>query len=359
MKNKLISILLHPLFIALAISSVIVYFLPDYFTKYKVELTDQYYIRRKGRIYYQDLNNDNQSEKIISYENSLGNASFEIHKPNNDLIDQWNFPYKYSSAYFQLWFFDINNNGFKEIYSITQKRDSVFLNIEEALVKNGIHKMNIFIDTLKEFNNKFKISKNMYGVADVNSNGEKELFFNLSRGYSGNPRSIYKYNLKENKIYKSPHLTNPASISQIIDLDHDGKKEIILINHCAGNAIDSVYTQRSDYSTWFSVLDADLNFRFDPIEFKIYPSSIKSYAFKDKNGDYQILCLLNSKNEDVSPDKLMIFSNTGKLLREKVLPSGNFFPYFDSIKEAFFLYNRVKGQIDKYNFDLKKLNHIL
>lgn len=353
MKNKLISILLHPLFIALAISSAIIYFLPDYFTKYKVELTDQYYFSREGKIYYQDLNNDNQSEKIVSYDNSLGNACFEIHKPNNELIDQWNFSGK--NLYHQLWFFDIDNNGFKEIYSITQKRDSVFLNIEEAFVKNGIHKMNILIDTLKEYNNKFKIFRNMYGVADVNSNGEKELFFNLNRGYSGNPRSIYKYNLTEDKIYKSPHLTNPVSIAQIIDLDHDGKKEILLRNHTAGNTIDTVYTQRSDYSIWFSILDADLKFKFNPIEFKIYPSSITSHATKDKNGNYQILSLLNSRNEEESPDKFLIFSNAGKLQQEKALSSGDYHFLLDSNEDVILLSNWEKGKFLKLDTRLNVL----
>ena len=169
MKNRLLSILLHPLFIASFISAVIIYFLPDYFTKYKVELVhSEFYSRINHRVYFEDLNNDYNSERIICYSNSLGNASFEIHKPKGELIDQWNFPTKHSNTN-KLWFFDVDNNGFKEIYFITQKRDSLFLNIEEPFVKNGIHKKNILIEVIKEYNNKFKIHSNMFGAFDVNS----------------------------------------------------------------------------------------------------------------------------------------------------------------------------------------------
>ena len=70
MKNKLLSILLHPLFIAVTISIVIIYFLPDYFTKYKVELVhSELYNRLNHKVYFEDLNNDGNSEKIICYDN--------------------------------------------------------------------------------------------------------------------------------------------------------------------------------------------------------------------------------------------------------------------------------------------------
>ncbi len=355
MKNKLLSILLHPLFIALAISLVIIYFLPDYFTKYKVELVNNEYVSVNYRIYYQDLNNDNNSEKIVSYDNSLGNACFDIHSPNGDVFDQWNFTSKHSSSYKYLWFYDVNNNGYKEIYLITQKKDSIFLNIEEPFVKNGIHKNNILIEVIKEHNGKFKIFTNMFGAYDVNSNDEKDIFFALKRGFSGNPRSVYKYNLKENQFYKSPHLTNPSYIQHIIDLDNDGSKEIIICNYSAGNAIDSLYTKRSDYSLWFMVLNGDLNFRFDPVEFKVHPSSLQPLPYKNNKDEYQLLSLINSHNKSLSPSKLIVFSVKGKLIKEKILPSGTFRIFSGSNKDEFTLFNREKGQIQIFNFDLKEL----
>ena len=138
MKEKFLSIILHPFFSALLITLVIIYFLPDYFTKYKIELKTQEIIPRSNtRIYFQDLNNDNKSEKILARQNSLGYASFEIFKANGDHNDQWNFPSVYPELYSgTIWFLDINKNGYKEIYLVTQKSDSIFLNITEPYVKN-------------------------------------------------------------------------------------------------------------------------------------------------------------------------------------------------------------------------------
>lgn len=353
MKNKLLSILLYPGFIALVISLVIIYFLPDYFTKYKVELVNNEYIGRDCRIYYQDLNNDNYSEKIVSYYNSLGNAGFEIHSSSDELIDQWNFSNKHSSPLKNLWFFDANSNGYKEIYLFTQKRDSLFLNIEEPFLKNGIHKKNILVDIINNHNNEFKINSTIFGAYDVNENSEKEVIFILDRGYSGNPRNIYKYNLTENKIYKSLHLTNHSTISQIIDLDNDGSKEIFLKNYSAGNTIDSIYTTRSDYSSWFTVLNQDLTFRFEPIEIKSKFSIIQTIPFKSEN-EYEILILINSQQSKY-PDKLRVYSNLGVLIKEKELSSGYYNIFLDTNKNEFILLNTEKGHIQTYNYSLNEV----
>ena len=358
MRQKLISIVLNPIFIALVISLVIIYFLPDYFSKYEIELVDKSLINRPHRIYFEDLNNDNYSEKIIFYHNALGNASFEIHSSKGHLIDQYNFPAEHSSPLKNLSFFDADNNGFKEIYLITQNRDSLFLNIEEPFVKNGIHKKNILIEIINEHNKKFNVGSKIFGAYAGNSNGIKDVFFVLSRGFSGNPRSVYKYNIAEDQIYKSPHLTNPSSISHIIDLDNDGSKEILIRNYSACNKIDSSNTKRSDYSSWFTVLSEDLNFRFDPIEFKIPYSGVNTIPYKNNNSDFQLLCLLNSKQEDLSPDKLIIFTSSGKSLNEKLLPSGNYKVFSESNKDAFILLNYDNGHIQTYNFDLKELTSI-
>jgi hypothetical protein len=45
-----------------------------------------------------------------------------------------------------LWFQDVNNNGFKEIYTVTQSKDSIFLNIFEPFVPQKIDRKRIFID---------------------------------------------------------------------------------------------------------------------------------------------------------------------------------------------------------------------
>ncbi|MFH1321006.1 MAG: hypothetical protein ABII90_10185 [Bacteroidota bacterium] len=63
--NKLINILLSPLFFALAISLIIIFFLPKVFDKYKVEVVSRFKEPDQAhRIYYHDLDNDGKSEKM-------------------------------------------------------------------------------------------------------------------------------------------------------------------------------------------------------------------------------------------------------------------------------------------------------
>lgn len=282
MKEKFLSIILHPFFSALIITLVIIYFLPDYFTKYKVELYKLEEFGRESKIYFEDLDNDKISEKIICYNNAIGEGGFEIHNANGDLIDQWNLSSNFTVNKYQLYFLDVDKNGFKEIYTITHKKDSVFLNIVEPLSKNGVLNSKIFIETIESYNQKY----NLYCTSVIeNKTGTKnnhEVLFTLNSGFGGNPRNVYKFNFENNQVSKSEHLTNNSFISEIIDLDGDENYEILLSNNSYGNSIDSSYTKRSDYSSWLNVLNHKLHFLFDPVEFKNPFSTIETISFKEK-----------------------------------------------------------------------------
>ena len=359
MKEKFLSIVLNPIFISLLISLAIIYFLPDYFSKYKVELKEQAAVQRMdSHVYFQDLNNDNISEKIIAYKNTIGEAGFEIHKANGDFVEQWNLlSYSPVNNPNVLWFHDIDYNGFKEIYTITQKEDSIFLNIIEPFKKLGIVKKDIFIDTMLSYNNKYHLYPSEVLTAHFKSGSSKEVVFILNCGFGGNPRNAYKYNLDKDKVYKSPHLTNQSYIVKIIDINQDGYNEILTANYSAGNTIDSIYTQRSDFSSWFNVLDHDLNFLFNPIEFKVPFSSVKQIPFKTE-GEFKILCLLNSQQTDISKDKLIIISDKGELLKEIELPAGAYRIMAHPSKDEFLLNNFENGILYKIGFDLEIKNSI-
>ena len=186
MKEKFLSIILHPFFSALIISLVIIYFLPDYFKKYKIELKTQEIIPRSNtRIYFQDLaNNDHKSEKIlceiIAWDMLLLKYSRRMVIIMTNGISLLFIQELYSGT---IWFLYINKNGYKEIYHVTQKSDSIFLNITEPYVKNGINKKNIFIDTIVRYNEKYHLFpgeiKEYYDDSDKNNT----VIFALCAGY--------------------------------------------------------------------------------------------------------------------------------------------------------------------------------
>ncbi len=340
MKQKLLHIFLNQYVIAGLIALGIIYILPGYFNKYKVELVEQDKVS-KSKVFYEDLDNDNKSEKILYRKNTADNASMMIYASNGDLLDQWN----YNSNILndndnRLWFFDLNNNGFKEIYSITKKVDSVFLNILEPLVKNGIDRKHIFLDTIVPFNKEYTV----YPSDDaLRLDSKKEIVFALTAGYSGYPRRLYKYNFTTNTVLTSAHLTNPSNVNEVTDLNNNGASEILLSSHSAGNTIDSIYTKRSDYSSWLMVLDSDLSFLFEPIEIKSEFSGLNNFSFK-KNGEKKILTYFNSKQMEVLPPKLLVTSLEGVIEKEHILANGRYrlFKNPDN-NEELYVYNRDSG----------------
>ncbi len=356
MQKKIISLLLSQYFIAFCIALGIIAFLPNYFLKYNITLKSQASFQNENeRVYYADLNNDGKSEKIYCFDNVNKLACLNIFTDKGDLIDQWNFDNYFPKGVKILWFLDANNNGSKEIYFITKKKDSAFLNVIEPLLKNGIDKRHIFIDLIQPFNKvyKFRPSNN---ASLLKSGIENEVLFTLETGFSGSPRNAYKYNLLQNKIYKSPHLTNKSVVKQVIDIDNDGLSEILLSNHSTGNKLDTLLTKRTDNSSWLMLLNNDLSFRFKPVEFKALFSGLQSFIFKNKN-TFKIVCLLNSKQLHKKQTTLYLYSITGKKLKEKVLP------FFGQNNELFLLENdknilihdKKGGLIKIYNSNFKEI----
>lgn len=356
MKQNLVSILLNPYVIALYISLAIIYTLPDSFSKYKVELVKQEQTTNaQSVIYYNDLNADNKSEKIIAQTNTLGNASFLLYKSNGDFIDQYNVTGKFPYLHKDLWFVDANKNGLKEVYLVSQIRDSVFLNIIKPFDNKGINLTRVFIDTVSEYNNTcdFRLGVNRNFV--VSEGVSNEVVFTLNTGFSANPRHAYKYDYINNRIIKSPHLTNPAFISGLFNLDDDDKKEIIIGNHASANTIDSIYTKRSDYSTWLTILDNDLSFLFEPIEFKALGGFRIKTIKKNKN---TLIALFKSKQHQILPSKLLRLSTKGIIEKEFELPKGTYNSLFPFNEKLFTLYERERNQLLFFNDDLKVIKTI-
>jgi hypothetical protein len=354
MKNKLLSLLLHPLFIALAISSIIIYFLPDIFTKYRAELKTQEVIPKDIMVYFEDLDGDNISEKILCQTNTSGNASFVIFRENGDIIDQWNFDRKFSTKRKNLQFFDRDKDGFKEIYLITLEKDSLFFNSIEPLHKNNEEKTEIFIDTIRIYDHKYQVQVTRYQFDSHINTPQKAVFLTVTSGLSGYPRNFYKINTQNKKVIRSPYLVNHGFPNYLADLDNDGKSEFLFSNRSSCNTLDPVITDKSDHSSWFTVLDDDLNFLFDPVEFKSPYSSSRIIPVKDRNGKYKIICLEDYRMKENQLDKLLLYSTTGELISEKIIENGKYYIFPDDNECNFILINKVNGKVSFFNCDLKE-----
>ncbi len=355
MKERFFGILINPFFLSGIIAVAAYFSLPQYFLKYKLEVesvTDS-----KGhRVYYVDLNKDGDFEILFGSKSDsfVIPASFILFSPNGDLIDQWNFGADLVSTWGDrgdYWFFDSNDDGYKEVFLITHRNDSAFLSWTQPFSKQRLSfEINeVFIDhtTGRDFDIKGKMH------FSKSRDGSSQLFFGLMAGRIGYPRNVYKYDFEEDSIYKSPHLTNLSFLDYYSELNSDDKNGLILGSRSYGNQLDRTYTTRSDYSLWLNVFNEDLEFLFEPVEFALPFSELHVLPINN-TGTTELVLLINSQRQEISPSKLLVYSIKGERLREYELGLGIFSIYLDSNQENIVVYAESNGEIKYLNFDLEE-----
>ena len=147
--KKRSNILFNPLFVALPFSLIIILLLPDLFDKYKTKLVYSRF-RYNTKAYFNDLDNDGYSEMIYLFYNMNHNPS-EKNKNSpaiqidtdcsaiysQQTIDQFNFSNKWFKKG-NLYFFDFDSNGYKEIYFYSYSQDSLFIQGLDPYFYGGI-----------------------------------------------------------------------------------------------------------------------------------------------------------------------------------------------------------------------------
>ena len=349
--NYRFNFLLSPFVISLFITIGIVIFSPNLFSKYEINLIKDEPLASFKKIVHADIDNDQKSEKFVLRGNQENNnASYILFNNDGGLIGQYNLSTRFSK-YKNIWFQDSNNNGVKELYIITKSNDSIFLNIHEHILENKIWEEKIFID-------KIGIHKNRYDFVAIThhnyfdtENSAKEIVFGINTGYGKTPRSIYTYNHKTKEVKKSPHLTNSiSSISAVVDLDNDGKNEILINNFATSNNLD---TKKTDTSSWLLALDDDLKPLFEPSEIKS-KGRIKSTYLKDGSNTY-IIYFFQSQDRKL-PSKLIKTNFKGDVL-DTIVFLDNSRRSLGNLKEnVITVYNKKNGVITFYNIDFEVLN---
>ena len=231
MKERLQQILLNPHVISVFVTIGIIILLPNYFSKYKLELESTIPVTTGTQVYYQDLDNDAISEKIIAQVNRQGNASYVIYASNGDLVDQFNLNHPFTNSVQWLWFQDFDSNGYAEIYTITQNSDSLYLNQHEVLGPDELWEKDLFFDRTREFQGSFNVQVSGGPNTYTNFNRWSEIVFAVNSGFSGYPRIVYKYLPEKKEFIKSAHLGNPMHISAVVDVNNDGQNEILIRPH--------------------------------------------------------------------------------------------------------------------------------
>lgn len=301
-------------------SLAIIYILPDFFSKYELEHEKTEYYGMSDYIYLSDLDGDSISERIIVRKNSQNKASYLIHNANDKVIDQFNFDSFFSNRRLVVGVLDLDKDGYRELYNLTYRKDSIFLNVLEPLQKNGFNK-EIFVDILPKFDGEDLSETNEVRNKQFHLQKQKNkmprLVFECVTGFLQYPRNIYAYDFELDSILSSEHLVNPVQINQVIDVDNDGNDEILISASSADNTLDPVFTLRSDSSSWLNVLDDDLTFLFPPIEYNHLGSSTMVYYTK-LNSQSTILAMVKPRHTNKHQSFFEYFDLKGNLIEKGV-----------------------------------------
>ena len=321
--NRLINFFLHPAFIALVISLLIIWALPPVFNKFEVKLTDSLISLREGDIRcYHDFNHDGNSEFVIlSFHAPTGKKPyFSIKDQNNLIYNDWPLSQGEWLPYHNNVFFgDFDNNGQDEVYGLTISNDSIFLNGIEPLGSKKFVVKNKFITMCGINNNSIDSHIKSGMLCDLNRDSFKEAIISISSGYSIQPRAIFSYDFINDTVYRSPYSMTILHSFYCEDLDEDGNKELFGICPTYGNT--SLDTPYSDSVAWLMVLDNKLDFKFEPLLINQYPGGVITLSHIVDN-QKQLLALSSYSGTQNIGSKLYLFTANGIKTDSLILQKG-------------------------------------
>jgi hypothetical protein len=265
-RKRTLSLLTNPFFLA-AIPSVALFFMiPVMHQRYRLDLASSTQVYERYFHSYCDLDGDGNSEKIIVFDEANG-SGITISRENR-VINQYNVKGSFNFSNRNTLYIpaDCNADGIKEIYLFSLAGDSVLLHcipVPEAKTFSTVNKLADTVGPGLKAPDPFIVAAE---PEDLDGDGFPELIFGIATGFSKNPRKVYAYNPVTDSIISSPQCGGFMLGIVQHDLNHDGFREIMPYGYAAEN-IGRDEMKHHDYSAWLTVLDRNLQFVFDPVEF--------------------------------------------------------------------------------------------
>lgn len=251
--------------------------------KYDLELIRTDLTPAEFWVYYDDLDNDGISERIVAYD-EFNTSGISISNPEG-IIDQWNFGGSFDFQMKNGLFIsgDSNNDGKKELYIFTTDSVSIYLScINDLRSREPSFRSRLIAETGKGIK-KPDPSIIPAEMDDLDGDGIKELIFGITSGFSRYPRNIFAYFITKDSLVSSPESSYYLQGIVQEDITGDGRKEIMPWGYAAGN-VSPAEAKYHDYSSYLMVLDQNLKFIFKPLEFKGEYSHLYPLLKKDVTG---------------------------------------------------------------------------
>lgn len=345
-KHWLFQALLHPAFLALPIAAVIILLLPDIFSKYSATLIKEIQLSEKESRAYFDLDHDGYSEMLAAAPSEVGGSGIALYSYGFAARDHWIFEGDFLNSSPFCMAGDYDNNGSDEVYAFTRKNDSVLLNAFHPDKYPAFIAHNRNITLLKAFNGVYQAQLDPVTITDVTGDGYNEVIFGLYSGWAGEPRRIFAYDVEHDSLFSSPELGGHGQVTDIADIDGDGKMEFAITNYASGNILDTSRLMH-DFSAYVLVLDHNMQFQFPPIANPGKYNSVTNY-FLLQDGQYRIVSLWTNLLNVKGRKPLKLFDIKGHLVQEKIIEKK------DETSAMPFI--RLKQNNNKINFVLIRPN---
>lgn len=344
--NKAILFLAKPMVLAFFITFILFLFFPEV-KKYRLEEAERSNSQNAyGSIYsmFADMNGDGETEWLQSGENIRGDHSVFLRKANGSNIEQYNFPGKVPERSSRFFIGDADKNGFLEVYLFSTIDDSLFLHCFEPMKENGIYAEKVFVDLIREHNKMIDYYIFMTGLSDMNNDGHMTFVFSVIAGYSIYPRKTYTFNPLTNVLNQS--VSGGWQIgNQIVAQGPDGNQVVLSSVFAVGNFNETEIIPYTDHSAWLFVLDHQMNFLFEPIEFKGFNTFVNPMPFSENPEDGFLLHVSTLLDCDTC-ESLSIYTYSGKC--RKTVSYNNLKSFRSTIVKPY-LFNNNSPLMYRYN----------
>ncbi len=342
-----------------------------YFEPYNLELDSLWNKEAGDQEYIIDLNNDSVPEHLLHHKINQPGSDIEI--VYNNVLQVFTRLERPTviSPYFH--FSDVDQDGTKEIILLTTTKNVVYLGILGFDFKDRRPYLvaKVKVDT-------FLYSQNVPDIKnyDIVTN-QSEIYFDLNAGYSIQPRNIYKYDCRTKVLEKTGRNSIVSTKLQHININGESfllAKEVLapentysperlkVLEKGKGNKDTLKLYQRvkqkdllykyGDFSSYMLLYDNNLDFAFEPIEFRGGSNYTKSEAMV-ADSTFSIVAITNTQRNKEAR-LVTICNQLGKIEKQIPLPH-NFTDVFTGNGNIVFFGDKT---LFEYSKDLEPVKQI-
>lgn len=348
--NKAGIILLHPLIIVIPFAVAVWILIPGIHSRYKCELvkTFNFYPQNQIQCTYVDFDHDGYSE---NFKTGIDNGILFCTLNNDNLsYQQYNFPGNVYTQINRHFTGDADHDGKPELFLFTSKLDSVFIHLINPVKRNESLRKSKLLTLVKDASAKGCAIMDAE-LCDLNEDGTSEVILAVNVGFQLTPRRVIAYDIVRDSVFMSPDFG--AQVTGLKIFHEKGKPRIAVTNYASGNYSDTISCM-DDHSSYMTVLDENLQFRYPPRRENGDFSSYFSIPFFH-NPDTMILTLILATEKEPRW-KLTLYDLEGNIIRNST------FRFDDENFRSFSTFINHKGNtvlMGEYNSELIQLDYNL